>query len=69
MSHRINVPSTLKEAAQNAVSDNNAQLAGQVAERLRARGLDYAGTFALVNKWTGIEARDWEALMLESEEA
>jgi hypothetical protein len=58
---------TLAEAIQEAVATNNAEACGRIAELLRFRGMDYAGTYELVHKLTGIELPEWDSLLYETE--
>jgi len=57
------------ELIQRAVSEENAKYAGKVADICRLKGgMNYDETYAFVNEIQPIDKRDWEALLLESEE-
>lgn len=60
---------TIRDAIRSAVSTSDAAKCGEIADMLRARGMTYNEIRTLVVEQTGIDPREWEALMLESETA
>lgn len=55
---------TTNELLAKAIDTNNAKLAGQVADKLRLSGCNYADIFRLVQAVRPeVTAADWEALM------
>lgn len=61
---KMNVVTMVKQA----VEQNDAQMAGFVADACRFRdGMTYAQTYAFAHEHTGISAADWETLMEASD--
>ncbi len=56
----------LRDVIKKAVKNSDAKLAGQIAVKLRNKGLNYKDIHKFVNKVAPIDPRDWEALLQES---
>ena len=56
----------LRDVIKKAVKNEDAKLAGKIAEKLRMKGLDYDGTYEFVNNVAPIELTEWESLLYES---
>ena len=60
----------LKNMIIKAVETQNATLAGRLVDHCRYQlGMKYSEIFALANQLTGVELGDWDALLMEYEEA
>jgi len=58
---------TTGEAIKKAVADQDAKLAGQIADGARSRGISYNGLRDMFTKLTDIDADGFEELMYEAD--
>ena len=58
---------TLAEIIRKAVTDDDAKLAGRIAERLRGDGFKYDAIRDFFKRAAGIDAPEFDALMYEAD--
>jgi hypothetical protein len=60
---------TMRQAIKSAVTERNATLAGQVADKLRFRyGMNYEESLEVVQAVVPVDRADWDALLYAADE-